>query len=508
MKNQIKEIIHPEEVKAIGFMYFYNISLLTILIFAIVIGFQLRDKLYYYYIGYLVFLLLYGFILLQRTAKPFWNSLYFPSQLAQDLFEPIQFVFIGFYIFFISKLLDVKKYDKLLDRALYILGLAVFIYAISRFIINYFEFALEIRNILFAVVRAIVLPINLLLIFWIIYKVKHPLLPYFIIGQTFFFIGALLASYLGYFGMDNRLGHLLNFREAPNVIFQIGLLLEVYCFSLALSKNFAILRKEKEKAASELIAQLQRNDQLHIKMNEDLDRKVNEKTAELVQLYSKLEKEKEQKIKDDFTQRLRETEMVSLRYQMNPHFIFNSLNAIKYTIMTSRNEDAVNYLDDFSSLLRGILQNSHHKKITVEEELEILELYLSLEKNRMGSEFEYTIQVESREELSQYFIPPLLLQPLVENAIWHGLYPSLKQEKKLKIIFDLKKNLQITIEDNGIGRKESAKKMKLHNSIGTNLVKDRLTLFNHRSDQNIRINIIDLEENGHAAGTRINLTYQ
>ena len=106
-------------------------------------------------------------------------------------------------------------------------------------------------------------------------------------------------------------------------------------------------------------------------MNRELDEKVNQKTDELIQLYSKIEMEKEQKIKDDFNQKIREMEMMVLRSQMNPHFIFNSLTAIKHLIMSSRNEYAVAYLDDFSSLLRGILQNSNRKKITVEEELEI-----------------------------------------------------------------------------------------------------------------------------------------
>src|SRR5690554_387631 len=222
---------------------------------------------------------------------------------------------------------------------------------------------------------------------------------------------------------------MLEFYQAPNIIFQIGLLAEVYCFAIALGQNVYILQKEKEKANRELIGQLQENQLLQKTMNRELDEKVSKKTSELIQLYSQLELEKEEKIKNAFSQRIKETEMVALRSQMNPHFIFNSLSAIKHLIMTSRNDDAISYLDDFSTLLRGFLQNSNRKKITVEEELEILELYLSLEQNRMGTDFKYTIVVSSREELSQHQIPPILLQPLVENAIWHGLQPSLKREK-------------------------------------------------------------------------------
>lgn len=199
--------------------------------------------------------------------------------------------------------------------------------------------------------------------------------------------------------------------------------------------------------------------------------------------------------------------MVALRSQMNPHFIFNSMNAIKNLIMTGRDDDAMAYLDDFSSLLRHILQNSQHREVTVEEELETLELYLSLEQSRMGAGFSYHINVSSREELSQYQIPPLLLQPIVENAIWHGLHPSLKAEKKLVVTFDTIESLKIVIEDNGIGREESAKKKKLHAGMGTTLIRDRLALHNHLSDYTVLLGIADLEQNGRALGTRVTLTY-
>ncbi|MGO3184086.1 MAG: histidine kinase [Aequorivita sp.] len=496
------------QVNSIAFVYFYIISLLTIIVFAFVFWLRLSKRLYLYYLGYLFFQLVYGFIVLRNTLAPVGNFFEYAPKLANDLFEPVQFIFIGFYVFFILHLLRVIKYDKLLAQILKYLGLACFVYAVSRFVLSHFFYDPELAGTVFAIVRLIILPINFILIFWIIFKVKHPLLIYFIFGQSFFFIGALLASYVGYLGIQHSPESIFNFKEAPNIIFQIGLLAEVYCFSLALGQNVFLLQKEKEKTNDELIVQLQENQLLQERMNNELDEKVHKKTEELIQLYTELEDEREQKIKDDFAQRIKETEMVALRSQMNPHFIFNSLSAIKHLIMTARNDDAITYLDDFSSLLRGILQNSNRKKITVEEELEILELYLSLENKRMGSGFEYNIQASSREELSQHEIPPLLLQPIVENAIWHGLQPSLKAKKELKIIFDTTDNLKIIIEDNGIGRKESAKKEKLHNAMGNTIVQDRLTLYNHLSNHAIRLKTTDLEEDGQVLGTRITLTYQ
>lgn len=497
-----------EQQKSIGFIYFYIISLTTIFIFALVFWLRLKEKLYLYYLGYLFFQLVYGFLVLRYTLAPMSNFFEYVPNLAFSLFEPVQFVFIGFYILFIAQLLQVKKYDQLLGKILYYLGLFCFVYALTNFVFTHFLLGGKYSVQIFYMVRYIVLPLNFILIFWIIYKVKHPLLIYFIIGQSFFFIGALLSTYVAYNSMHFIPGHFFNFTESLNVIFQIGLLAEVYCFSLALGKNVFLLQKEHNQATSALIEQLKTNQQMQENMNRELDKKVNEKTYELLGLYAKIEREKTEKTKYDFTVKLRETEMMALRSQMNPHFIFNSMNAIKNLIMTSRNDDAISYLDDFASLLREILQNSNRKKITVEEELEILELYLSLEKSRMGENFNYTIQVTSKEELSQYQIPPLLLQPIVENAIWHGLHPSLKAEKNLTILFDTTNDLKIIIEDNGVGRKESAKKKKLHASMGANIVQDRLTLYNHLNDHSIHIKTTDLEEDGRVLGTRITLTYK
>lgn len=492
----------------LGFIYFYIIALITIFSFAVVFWLRLLKSIYLYYLGYLFFLLIYGFQVLRTTVAPVGNFLEHIPLLSHIAFQPVQFTFIGFYVFFILHLLKVKRYDELLAKILQYLGLGCFAYAIFNFVFSFYFSGLQFAETLFVVVRAIILPLNFVLIFWIIYKVRHPLLGYFIVGQSFFFIGAVLGSYLGLTGIYLDRDSTFHFVQAPNIIFQMGLLAEVFCFSLALGKNIFLLQREKEFTNAQLIHQLQQNKELQEGMNRELDRKVNEKTDELIQLYSEIEREKEEKIKRDFATKLRETEMIALRTQMNPHFLFNSLSAIKHLIMKNRNDDAMVYLDDFSSLLRGILQNSRHKKITVEEELEILELYLSLEKNRMGAGFEYDIQVTDREALSQFNIPPLLLQPFVENAIWHGLQPSLKSKKKLSIIFDTSEFLTITIQDNGIGRKASAQKKKLHDSMGTTLAQDRLTLYNHISEETILLRITDLEKGNTPLGTKITLTYQ
>ncbi len=505
---KLSKEIEKYDSKSIGFIYFYIISLITFITFAAVFWFRLRANLYLYYLGYLFFQLIYGFLVLRNTVAPIGNLFKHFPELAYDLFEPVQFIFIAFYVFFILNLLKVREYDRRLSKALQYLGLLCILYALVRFTMGYFFYDAQIAEILFTAIRIIVLPINLILIVWMIYKVKHPLLVYFIVGQTFFFIGALLATYIGYFGINHFPNHFFNFKESPNVVFQLGLLAEVYCFSIALGQNIFLLQKDKNTASEALIEQFKKNRLLQEKMNTELDEKVDEKTSELIELYSQLELQKEKEIKEVFTRKLKEMEMMALRSQMNPHFLFNSLSAIKHLIMTSRDDDAINYLDDFSSLLRSILQNSNRNIITVEEELEILELYLSLEKSRMGENFNYSIQVLSREALSQFNIPPLFLQPFAENAIWHGLNPSDRKEKILSIKFDTSENLKIIIEDNGVGRNISLQKEKLHKSMGMEITKERLALFNHLNSPSIHLEITDLGDIETPLGTRITLTYR
>lgn len=493
--------------KSIAFIFFYINSLITIFVFGLVFWLRLRQKLYIYYLGYLFFQIIYAFAVLRNTSATFGNFfLNFPKTTLQ-ITEFSQFMFIGFYILFIVYLLEVRNYDKTLTRILIYFARFCFLYAFSILIYNLFWSHLLIGVNFFTIVRFIILPLNFILIFWIIFKARHPLLMYFIVGQTFFFIGSILAFYVAYNEVNLNPESIFSFPYSKNIIFQIGLLVEVFCFSLALGENIFRLQKEKATTSQNLIQQLQKNQLLQENMRSELDKKINEKTEELIQLYSKVEKQKEEQIKNVFTQKLQEMEMLALRSQMNPHFLFNSLSAIKDLIMTSRNDIAIDYLDDFSSLLRSILQNSRREIITVEEELEILELYLSLEKSRMGHNFIYSIQVANREELSQFHIPPLLLQPFVENAIWHGLNTSNNPEKILTVTFDTTKCLKITIEDNGIGRKASSEKKKLHKSMGMKITQERLALYNHSNDTSIYLEVVDLEVKNIPLGTRVTLTY-
>lgn len=217
---------------------------------------------------------------------------------------------------------------------------------------------------------------------------------------------------------------------------------------------------------------------------------------------------RESKLKTEFNRQLAENEMIALRAQMNPHFMFNSLNSIKNYILKENTTAASRYLTKFSQLMRAILKNSRHKLISLEDELYALRLYVEMESMRFNNEFEYEIKIDPLINVSAVFIPPLLIQPYVENAIWHGL--MLKDGNRILLMqIHLKDDiLQIVIEDNGVGRQQSAL-MKAagngqHKSFGMKITKDRIGLINRTLGIQAEVEVEDLaDENGNANGTRV-----
>ena len=215
-----------------------------------------------------------------------------------------------------------------------------------------------------------------------------------------------------------------------------------------------------------------------------------------------------QQVQFEFNQKIAKVEMSALRAQMNPHFIFNCLNSIDYFIIQNDAEKASDYLNRFSRLIRLILQNSRSTKISLQDDLEALKLYIEMESLRFDDQFKYAVKVANDIDLQQIKVPPMLLQPYVENAIWHGL--SNKYGKgKLDLKIDRKTNyLYCSIQDNGIGR-EAASKLRSksttrHKSFGMQIAKERLNLINQLEDEKGLVEIIDLKDkNGQADGTKV-----
>ena len=204
-----------------------------------------------------------------------------------------------------------------------------------------------------------------------------------------------------------------------------------------------------------------------------------------------------------------ELEAKALRSQMNPHFIFNCINSIKSLIQKKEEEKAINYLTAFSKLLRTVLQNSDKGEITFYDEIETCRLYSELESMRFGNKFDYSFIVDGTIDLKSLLVPALIIQPFIENAIWHGIMPK-ENGGTVRVIVEKKdESVLCIIDDNGIGRELSNQnKFKTgastHVSKGVKLTQSRLDLDNLLNERKASVEIIDKKDNrGNSAGTKI-----
>jgi tetratricopeptide (TPR) repeat protein len=198
----------------------------------------------------------------------------------------------------------------------------------------------------------------------------------------------------------------------------------------------------------------------------------------------------------------------SLRTQMNPHFIFNALNSVNSFIAQSDERAANKYLTDFSTLMRAVLENSEKDFIPLSREIELISLYLKLEHARFKEKFDYTFEVADNIDIDAFEIPPMLLQPYIENAVWHGLrYKKNKGLLEVKLAQKDTQTLLITITDDGIGRTKS-KALKTQNQLkqkskGMGNVSSRIAILNEMYQDKLSVEVSDLFE--HGEGTRVQL---
>ena len=200
----------------------------------------------------------------------------------------------------------------------------------------------------------------------------------------------------------------------------------------------------------------------------------------------------------------------SLRSQMNPHFIFNALNSVNSFIASNDERTANKYLSDFSQLMRSVLENSEEDFIPLKKEVELLELYTKLEHFRFQDKFDYSINVDESIDVEEFQIPPMLLQPYIENAVWHGLrYKTEKGHLRIAIKPRSKDEITITITDDGIGRERSkalkTTNQKKQNSKGMNNIKKRVAILNEMYKDKVDVTIEDYQDLNDA-GTKVVVT--
>lgn len=204
-------------------------------------------------------------------------------------------------------------------------------------------------------------------------------------------------------------------------------------------------------------------------------------------------------------------ELTALRAQMNPHFVFNALNSIQHYILNSKGDEAVKYLSKFAKLIRNILSNSEKPIVTINEDIEAIKLYLELERMRFENKFDYSITIDSSIDGDYDEIPPMLIQPYLENAILHGINPKVGNGHININIKVVNQFIKISIKDDGIGREKSKAVQSLqpaarHKSLGMKITKDRVRILNTIHQSNLNVNIIDLyNKQKEAVGTQVDI---
>ena len=222
---------------------------------------------------------------------------------------------------------------------------------------------------------------------------------------------------------------------------------------------------------------------------------------------------KQRSEKNTIEKMIHKLETRALRAQMNPHFIFNCMNSIKALIQRDDNDKAVSYLTTFSKLLRTIFDNSDNCEISLFDEIETCRIYTQLESLRFYNKIQYNFMIDETINLKSIMVPALILQPFIENAIWHGLMPKENGGRLTVKICKTDHTINCIIEDDGIGREVSKQnkflsKDSIHKSKGEHLTQARLDLNNLLNERNAKIKITDKkDENNTSAGTIVILSF-
>lgn len=323
----------------------------------------------------------------------------------------------------------------------------------------------------------------------------------------FIIVGVLAYNFLAYTALYRTLV-LPHARPAPLTFFCAGIIFESIVFMMGLGYKIKLLYREKINSQQKIIEEQAEIQQLKENYQTELEQKLHVQAQELKSALRKSEDEKLKSLTLSFENEISLLRLESLRSQMNPHFIFNALNSIKVFLIDNDKELAVYYLNKFSKLIRKILESSRTDSITLEEELEIIELYMNIENIRFDKKIQFSVTVSPDVNPATIKLPGLILQPFIENALWHGLMLS-EDEKKigLEIRKDNGKTV-LSITDNGIGREKARenadRKSFRKESLGLRFASERIANFNKKQATNYGFEIIDLKNDQNpAAGTKI-----
>lgn len=457
-----------------------------------------REK---FYLFYSVYALINAVNLIKRVKGVFVESIYteFPDFFIHTNF-PFQFASYLIFSFFLIEILNFRRhFPKFTTFFTYyaLITSSIFgVLIVGRYVWDGYDMMRGYYITVF-------MPCTLIFLIYGVYltiktgeKVRYVILAgYLILGLSSFILAFLT------FGKD------LAFTNKFYYIYYLAVLIENFLYTYALAIKQREVYEEKLEIQKTLVEKLQENEDLREKLNESLKDELVLKERQISFLEADAEEQRVAKLSADYEKQITLLHLQSLRSQMNPHFIFNALNSIKVFLIESDKENAVLYLNRFAKLIRMVLESSREFKISLGEELDIAKLYLSLESIRLEDGIDFKIEVGRDISLRDTKVPPLVFQPFLENAVWHGLMGKKGPKSILIRVYSEEDEVVVSIRDNGIGRAASMNQKgdlsTQKQSIGISLSADRLKFFNQSEKFNYQFVIVDHEQNSLERGTEV-----
>ncbi len=475
-----------------SFIDFLSGAMFIFCVYNLLMYFQQRVISYFYYSLYLFFLIV--------SIAPFGND--FQKDIAVAMGPVLgysipfaaEMAFAVYFLFALSFLNLKEENPKWYKIILY----GTFCYT-GVAVLAYIFFFAGYNNALhtgYEVTMIYMAPLLTLISYKPIFQLKTVLKYYIIVGSLLVIFSSVITDAMSFYSGQERLELSMYYG-----VFFISIIAEIALFSLGLGHKHKKVIEENRRSQDKIISQFKENERLKETVQQKLEENLRLKSEEA-------EQERFEKLKANYEKELAEMKVTALKSQMNPHFIFNSLNSIKLYIIDNDKDNAVYYLNKFSKLIRKILSSTRVKTISLAEELEIMRLYVSIENIRFQDDINFDIIVPPELNTDTVQLPSMILQPFIENAIWHGL-PSKKGKKWIRLSFASDEDcLHISIEDNGIGRKRAneLKQQKVHRnkSVGINLIKERLKNFSRDNSKAYSLKILDqYDDKGDPAGTKI-----
>jgi len=491
----LDDLAHPTDN---GIVVFVSGFLFILSIYHFFLYFQHKDKSYLYYSLYAFLVFIYTYHRAPHFILTKYSERFLPY--LKLLYDPIKWLYSIIYLYFAISFIELKHYNfkwyKIVKKFAYFALSGLILFTVISILYKNFKIVEIAYNFVF-LPSILILSVYLLYVFW---KTDSPVKKYLVIGSGTFLVLSGFSHFLTYTGHPFR------------VIFYFAITFEIILFALGLGKKQKLILEEKNKWQSMIIDQHEQNLKMKDLLARKLDKEVAKKTQTIIELLKENEAEKRKKMALEYSKQILKLRMQALQSQMNPHFLFNSLNSIKHFIIHNNQKDAIAYLTKFAKFIRKVLDFSYVGEVSLKEELDMMRLYLEIENYRFNQELSYSFSIDETVDLSSIKVPPMILQAFIENSIWHGLAMK-NNDKKINIAVKKNKNyIFVTITDNGIGRTK-AQEIKLSKSailnkesLGIKITEERLKAYTQNRKFKSEILITDLtNKQNQASGTQVTI---